>query len=113
MLAIAVCKENDFDVLSYLLSAIMNFSPTAPNLISISNASVPARLPEFLSCQHAGKRRARACCGAREFVVTLASGLSHNAVRMLGWIRAAEGKQIGVEQKSVPRSAEREDADGG
>ena len=113
MLAIAVSRGSDLDVLSYLLSAIMNFSPVAANLISISNANIPARLPEFLSCQHAGKRRARACCGAREFVVTLASALSHNAVRMLGWIRAAEGKQIGVEQKSVPRSAEREDADGG
>ena len=113
MLAIAVSRGSDLDVLSYLLSAIMNFSPVAANLISISNANIPARLPEFLSCQHAGKCRARACCCAREVVVTLASGLSHNAVRLLGWIRAAEGKQIGVEQKSVPRSAEREDADGG
>ena len=94
MLAIAVSRGSDLDVLSYLLSAIMNFSPVAGNLISISNANIPARLPEFLSCQHAGKWWMYARCAAIEFVVMIASGLSHNAVRMLGWIRAAEGKPI-------------------
>jgi hypothetical protein len=70
-LTAAASKENDSNSLSYLLAAMMNFTPTAALLASLSRARIPLKLPDFLSRSH--------------------SGLSHNSLQMLGWIRSAEG----------------------
>jgi hypothetical protein len=69
-LTTATLTENGSIALSYLLSAMMNFRPTASHLTSLSDAGIPMKLPEFLSRSD--------------------PGLSQNSLQMLGWIKSAD-----------------------
>ena len=87
-LAIAACKDIESNALAYVLSAMMNFSPT-PSLVStLSLLGVSNRVSRFLSSSDPGEFEWLQIDLFCDLSVDL-TGLSQNAFRMLAWIKAA------------------------
>lgn len=87
-LAIAACKDIESNALAYVLSAMMNFSPT-PSLVStLSLLGVSNRVSRFLSSSDPGEFEWLQIDLFCDLSVDC-TGLSQNAFRMLAWIKAA------------------------